>query len=66
MWPRGKFFDDVVVIGVQKEELYILKGQLDSTLIHDTVNPSELWHRIFSHLHYKALPSVNKMMMRLP
>jgi hypothetical protein len=65
MWPRGKTFDDVVVIGVQEGGLYKLKGRLDSTLIHDTMNPSELWHKIFSHVHYKALPSVRKMVMGL-
>jgi hypothetical protein len=42
MWPRGKIFDDFVVIGVQDGGLYKLKGQSDSTLIHDTVNLSEL------------------------
>ena len=26
MWPRGKTFDDVVVIGVQEGGLYKLKG----------------------------------------
>ena len=66
MWPRGKNFDDAVVIGVQEGGLYKLKGRSDSTLIHDTVNPSELWHRRFAHLHYKALPSVSKMAMGLP
>jgi hypothetical protein len=30
------------------------------------VNPNELWHRIFAHLHYKALPSVSKMVTGLP
>jgi transposase InsO family protein len=66
MWPRGKTFDDAVVIGVQAGGLYKLKGRSDSTLIHDTMNPSELWHRRFSHLHCKALPSVRKMVTGLP
>jgi hypothetical protein len=66
MCPRGKTFDDVVVIGVQEGGLYKLKGRSDSTLIHDIVNPSELWHMIFSHLHYKALLGVSKMVMGLP
>jgi hypothetical protein len=66
MWPRGMTFDDAVVIGVQEGGLYNMKGRLDSTLIHDTVNPNELWHRRFAHLHYKALPSVRKMVMGLP
>jgi hypothetical protein len=61
MWPRGKTFDDAVVIGVQEGGLYKLKGRSYSTLIHDTVNPNELWHRRFAHLHYKALSSVSKM-----
>jgi hypothetical protein len=30
------------------------------------VNLIELWHRIFAHLHYKALLSVSKMVMGLP
>jgi hypothetical protein len=51
MWPRGNTFDDAVVIGVQEGGIYKLKGQSDSTLIHDTMNTGELWHRIFSHLH---------------
>ena len=51
MWPKGKTFDDAFVIGVQEGGLYKLKGCSYSILIHDTVNSSELWPRIFSHLH---------------
>jgi hypothetical protein len=29
------------------------------------VNSSELWHRIFSHLHYRALAIMSKMVTRL-
>jgi hypothetical protein len=65
MWPRGKTFDDAVAIGVQEGGIYRLKGGSNSTLIHDTVNPNELWNRRFSHLHYKALSSVRKMAARL-
>jgi hypothetical protein len=35
-------------------------------MVHDIVNPSELWHRIFADLHYKALPGVSKMVTGLP
>jgi hypothetical protein len=67
MWPRQKkTFDDVVVIGVQEGGLYKLKGRSYSELIHDTMKPRELWHRRFVHLHYKALPSVSKMVTGLP
>ena len=30
-------------------------------MVHDTVSPCELWHRRFGHLHYRALPSLQKM-----
>jgi hypothetical protein len=42
MWPRGKTLDDAVVIGVEEGGLYKLKGHLDSAMVHDIVNPSEL------------------------
>jgi hypothetical protein len=60
MWPKGNTIDDVVVIGVQEGVLYKLKGKLDQALVHSTINPSEIWHRIFAHIHYKALPIVRK------
>jgi hypothetical protein len=66
MWPRGKSIDDVEVIGVQEGGIYILKGHSDSTLVHNIVNLSELWHRRLPHIHYKALPIVSKMVTGLP
>jgi hypothetical protein len=65
MWPKGKTLDDAVVIGFEGG-LYKLKGHSDSTMVHDIVNPSELWHRRFSHLHFKALLIVSKMVIGLP
>ena len=35
-------------------------------LLHDTINLSELWHRILSHIHYRSLPSLGKMVTGLP
>jgi hypothetical protein len=66
MWPRGKTLDDAVVIGVEEGGLYKLKGHSNSATVHDIVNPRELWHRIFSHLHYKYLSVVRKMVIGLP
>jgi hypothetical protein len=66
MWSRGKSIDDAIVIGVQEGGLYKLKGHSDSTLVHSTVNPSELWHRRLAHIHYKALPIVSKMVTGFP
>jgi hypothetical protein len=66
MWPREKSIDDYVVIGVKEGGLYKLKGHSVSTLVHSTIIPSELWHRIFSHIHYKSLPVVRKMVTGFP
>jgi hypothetical protein len=65
MWPRGKTLDDAVVIGVEGGGLYKLKGHSNSAMVHDIVNPSELWHRGFSHLHYKSLSVVRKIVTNL-
>jgi hypothetical protein len=66
MWPRGKNINDVVVIVFQEGGLYKLKGQSDSTLVHNIVNPSELWHRRIAHIHYKALSIVSNLVTGFP
>ena len=30
-------------------------------MVHDTVEPSELWHRRLAHVHYRALPIASKV-----
>ena len=60
MWPKGKTIDDVVVIGEQEGVLYKLKGHPEQPLVHDTVEPNELWHRRLAHVHYRALPLARK------
>ena len=52
MWPKGKYFDDVVVIGEQEGGLYTLKGQPEQDLVHNSVETNELWHRRLAHVHY--------------
>ena len=66
MWPKGKTIDDAIVIGVEEGGLYKLKGKSDQALVHITINSSELWHIIFAHLHYKALPIMRKVVIGLP
>ena len=66
MWPKGKTFDDAVVIGEQEGGLYKLKGHPEQALIHDTVDPNELWHRRLAHVHYRALPLATKSVECLP
>ena len=59
-WPKGKTIDDAVVIGEQEGGLYKLKGQLEQALVHDLVEPNELWNRRISRVHYRALPLASK------
>ena len=59
IWPKGKTIDDTVV-------LYKLKGHPEQALIHDTVEPNELWHRRLAHVHYRALPIASKAVEGLP
>ena len=66
MWPKGKTIDDAIMIGVEEGGLYKLKGKSDQALAHSTINPSELWHRRYAHLHYRALPIVSKAVTSLP
>ena len=66
MCPKGKTIDDAVVIGEQEGGLYKLKGHPEQALVHDTVEPSELWNRRLAHVHYRALPLASKSIEDLP
>ena len=66
MWPRGMTINDVVVIGVEEGGLYKLKGSPEQDLLHCTIDPCELWHQRFAHLHYRALRSVSKVVLGIP
>ena len=50
-----------VVIGEQEGGLYKLKGHPEQALVHETVDPNELWHRRLAHVHYRALPLARKV-----
>ena len=66
MWPKGKTIDDAVVIGEQEGGLYKLKGQPEHAMVHESMEPSELWHRRLAHMHYRALPIARKVVEGLP
>ena len=66
MWPKGNTFDDAIVIGEQEGGLYKLKGQPEQALVHDSVEPDELWHKRVAHVHYRALPLAIKVLEGLP
>ena len=52
----------MVVIGEYEGGLYKLKGHPEQALVHDTVEPSELWHIRLEHVHYRALPIEEKLL----
>ena len=61
MCPKGKTIDDAVMIVEQEGGLYKLKGQPEQALVHDSIEPNELWHRRLAHVHYRALPLASKV-----
>jgi hypothetical protein len=66
MWSKGKTIEDAVVIGTEEGGLYKLKGHSNLAFTHSTESPCELWHRILSHVNYKSLPYVIKVVIGLP
>ena len=66
MLSKGKKLEYVVVIGEEGGGLYKLKGHPETTLFHETTSSSELWHRRLSHINYKELPYVRKVVTGLP
>jgi len=66
MWPKGKNIEDSIIIGEEEGGLYKLKGHSETAFVHESTDPSELWHRRLAHINYKALPHVNKVVTGLP
>ena len=66
MWPKGNTINDAIVIGEQEGGLYKLKGHPEQALVHDSVEPNDLWHRRLAHVHYRALPIASKVFEGLP
>jgi hypothetical protein len=60
-WSKDSSIKNASVIGTREGRLYRLLEQHDEALVHDEVNPSELWHRRYTHINYQALPFLKKM-----
>ena len=43
-----------------------MKDHLEQDLVHDSVEPNELWHRRLAHVHCRALPLASKVIEGLP
>jgi hypothetical protein len=65
-WHKNSSIEDVGVIGSREGNLYKLLEQNEEALVHDEVNPNELWHRRYAHINYQALPFLRKMVEGIP
>ena len=61
IWENNSSKKSTVTIGIHEGGLYILLGKPVQALVHNDINLSELWHRRFAHLHYRALPSMKNL-----
>ena len=66
MWSKGKTLEYLVVIGEEEGGLYELKGHLETILVHENSNSSEMWHRRLAHISYKELPFMIKVVIGSP
>ena len=66
MCPKGKNIEDAIIIGEEEGGLYKIKGHSEIAFVHESTDPSELWHRRISHINCKDLPHVNKVVIGLP
>ena len=43
-----------------------MKGQPKKALVHESIEPNELWNIMLEHVHYRALPMEIKAVRGLP
>ena len=60
-WHKNSSIENARVIGSREGNLYRLLEQNEEALIHDKVNPNQLWHRRYAHISYQALPILRRM-----
>jgi hypothetical protein len=60
-WHKDSNIENARVIGSHEGNMYRLLERNEEALIHDKVNPNELWHRRYTHINYQALPFLRKM-----
>ena len=44
MWPKGNIIDHATIIVEQGRGLYKLKRNIEQALVHESIEPSELWN----------------------
>ena len=65
-WHKDSSIENASVIGSREGNLYRLLEQNEEALVHDEVNPNELWHRRYTHINYQALPFLKRMVEGIP
>eukprot|EP00253_Pinus_taeda_P032179 PITA_32179 len=61
-----KKFKEAFTLGFRVDSLYQVGGSPLGVMSRDTSLQSELWHRRFAHLHYKALSIARQMVTGMP
>ena len=61
-----KYFKEALSIGFRVDTLYKVGGGPLGAMLCDTTLQTELWHRRFAHLHYKALLEARKVVTEMP
>jgi hypothetical protein len=65
-WHKDSHINSSKLIDVRDNNLYKLTIKPVQALLHAIISLSELWHRRLSHIHYRALPMLRKMVTGLP
>jgi hypothetical protein len=65
-WHKDSTIENARVIGSCEGNLYRLLEQNEEALIHDEVNPNELWHRRYAHINYQELTFLRRMVEGIP
>jgi hypothetical protein len=51
-WHKDSNIENVRVIESREGNLYRLLEKNEEALVHNEVNPNELWHRRYTHINY--------------
>jgi hypothetical protein len=65
-WHKDSNIENARVIRSREGNMYRLLEQNEEALVHNEVNPNELWHRRYSHINYQALPFLKIMVEGIP
>jgi hypothetical protein len=65
-WHKDSIIENARVIGTHEGNLYRLLEKNEESLVHDEVNPIEIWHRRYAHINYQAFPFLKNMVEGIP